>query len=214
MQAIGALATSQSDPNTVWAGTGEAWAIRDADVVGDGVYKSTDAGVNWTNMGLKETGRRLDALIHSDESMHRLCLYAGSLDRAGEGERLSHDGWRRDVESRPVRRSKHGVPVYESLDPGRIPKTFVAYVVAGDAHLEDRERRRGQRRLHLARRRDLERRTGLPTSSCGKGRRRHRTVQSSSRIFAAWSRPIPGITVANRRTPGADAWKSVTTPAR
>jgi len=64
VQAIGALATSQSDPNTVWAGTGEAWAIRDADVMGDGVYKSTDAGATWTNMGLKESGRVGRILIH------------------------------------------------------------------------------------------------------------------------------------------------------
>src|SRR3954470_14766042 len=33
VQAIGSLATSQTDANIVWAGTGEAWAIRDADVV-------------------------------------------------------------------------------------------------------------------------------------------------------------------------------------
>src|ERR1043166_1598824 len=57
VQAIGSLATAPSEPNTVWAGTGEGWAIRDADVMGDGVYKSTDAGASWTNMGLKETGR-------------------------------------------------------------------------------------------------------------------------------------------------------------
>src|SRR6266487_6589359 len=30
--AIGALAVAPSDPSTVWAGTGEAWAIRDSDV--------------------------------------------------------------------------------------------------------------------------------------------------------------------------------------
>ena len=42
--AIGALAVAPSDPNVVWAGTGEAWAIRDSDVMGNGVYKSTDAG--------------------------------------------------------------------------------------------------------------------------------------------------------------------------
>jgi photosystem II stability/assembly factor-like uncharacterized protein len=55
--AIGALAVSQSSPNIVWAGTGEAWAIRDIDVTGDGVYESEDAGKTWKNMGLKETGR-------------------------------------------------------------------------------------------------------------------------------------------------------------
>ncbi|HEY4100000.1 MAG TPA: hypothetical protein VGM20_03890 [Gemmatimonadales bacterium] len=57
VQAIGALAVAQSNPRIVWAGTGEAWAIRDADVMGDGVYKSTDAGATWQNMGLRETGR-------------------------------------------------------------------------------------------------------------------------------------------------------------
>src|SRR5438093_495080 len=36
--AIGALAVAPSDPNTVWAGTGEPWAIRDSDVIGDGIY--------------------------------------------------------------------------------------------------------------------------------------------------------------------------------
>jgi len=63
-QAIGALAVAQSNPSIVWAGTGEAWAIRDADVMGDGVYKSADAGKTWTNMGLRETGRIGRILIH------------------------------------------------------------------------------------------------------------------------------------------------------
>jgi len=38
--AIGALAVAASDHNIVFAGTGEAWTIRDADVAGNGVYKS------------------------------------------------------------------------------------------------------------------------------------------------------------------------------
>ena len=63
-QAIGALAVSQSNPNTVWAGTGEGWAVRDMDMMGDGIYKSTDAGDTWTNAGLRDTGRIGTIAVH------------------------------------------------------------------------------------------------------------------------------------------------------
>jgi len=64
VMAIGALAVAASDPNIVWAGTGDPWAIRDSDLMGDGVYKSTDAGKTWVHMGLDETGRIGRVIIH------------------------------------------------------------------------------------------------------------------------------------------------------
>lgn len=56
VQSIGALAVAPSDPNLVWAGTGEAF-IRSNISVGWGIYLSTDAGKTWTRSGLENTGR-------------------------------------------------------------------------------------------------------------------------------------------------------------
>ena len=62
--AIGSLAVAPSDPKIVFAGTGEAWAIRDSDVMGDGIYRSTDAGASWSHAGLDQTGRIGRILVH------------------------------------------------------------------------------------------------------------------------------------------------------
>jgi len=79
VQAIGALALSATDPNQVWAGTGEGWVIRPSDVAGDGIYKSTDAGATWKNMGLRETGRIGRVIVHPTNPN---IVYACAVGRA------------------------------------------------------------------------------------------------------------------------------------
>jgi photosystem II stability/assembly factor-like uncharacterized protein len=60
---IGALDVADSDPNVVWAGTGEG-KIRSHISLGAGVYKSTDAGATWSLMGLEKTGRIPRMVVH------------------------------------------------------------------------------------------------------------------------------------------------------
>ena len=60
---IGSLAVAPSDPNLVWAGTGETF-IRSNVSLGNGIYRSTDAGKSFKHMGLEKTGRIGRVVIH------------------------------------------------------------------------------------------------------------------------------------------------------
>ena len=60
---IGSLAVAPSDPSIVWAGTGES-CIRSHISVGEGIFKSVDAGRTWTRMGLEQTGRIGRVVVH------------------------------------------------------------------------------------------------------------------------------------------------------
>ena len=54
IQNIGSLAIQQSNPNIIWVGTGEG-NPRNSLNIGEGVYKSLDAGKTWKRMGLEKT---------------------------------------------------------------------------------------------------------------------------------------------------------------
>ena len=63
VSSIGDVTVSQSEPDVVWVGTGEA-NNRQSSSWGNGVYKSGDAGKTWTHMGLDETHHIGRILIH------------------------------------------------------------------------------------------------------------------------------------------------------
>jgi photosystem II stability/assembly factor-like uncharacterized protein len=73
--AVGALAISQSDPNVIYAGTGET-SIRGNVSHGDGVYKSTDGGRTWQHCGFDDTHAIGRIRIHPD---HPEVVYAAAL---------------------------------------------------------------------------------------------------------------------------------------
>src|ERR1051326_7991009 len=63
VSSVGSMAVAPSDPNIVWAGTGEPW-IRSHISVGWGMFKSTDAGKHWSRAGLENTGRIARIVVH------------------------------------------------------------------------------------------------------------------------------------------------------
>ncbi len=72
---IGAIAVAASDPNILYAGTGED-DIRNDMIPGDGIYKSTDAGKTWEYAGLRETQSIGDIVV---SPLDANVVYASSM---------------------------------------------------------------------------------------------------------------------------------------
>ncbi|MHB8653183.1 MAG: WD40/YVTN/BNR-like repeat-containing protein [Terriglobia bacterium] len=74
-QSIGAIAVAPSDPNIVYVASGEGLQRPDLSV-GNGIYKSTDAGKTWTHLGLRD-GQQIPALAVDPHDPNR--VYAAVL---------------------------------------------------------------------------------------------------------------------------------------
>jgi photosystem II stability/assembly factor-like uncharacterized protein len=99
VQSIGAVAIDPSNSKNVWVGTGEAW-VRNSVSVGNGVYRSTDGGENWTNVGLKDSERIAKIIVDPKDGNTALACAVGHLwnDNDERGVYKTSDGgktWRK-----------------------------------------------------------------------------------------------------------------------
>src|SRR5215469_7609051 len=95
VQSIGAIAVDPTHHDNVWVGTGESWT-RNSASVGDGIYKSTDAGETWTNVGLKDSERISKIVVDPRNSDTVYACVPGKLwsDSADRGLYKTSDGGR------------------------------------------------------------------------------------------------------------------------
>ncbi len=93
VSSVGAIAVSEADPNVIYAGTGESTIRLDVSW-GDGVYKSTDGGETWENIGLRDSHHIGQIRIHPKDPD---VVYVAALGHAfgpneGRGVFRSTDG--------------------------------------------------------------------------------------------------------------------------
>ena len=154
---IGAIAVAPSDPNIIYVGAG-AGIIRPDLSVGDGVYKSTDAGKTWTHLGLRET--QMIAMIDVDpKDPNRLFVAALGHPYGPNAERgifRSTDG------GQSFQKVLYQGRVHERQRRPHRPEQFVdrlrhALAAAAELHRRTGIRRIRQRHLQVdGRRHDVE----------------------------------------------------------
>ncbi len=169
LMSIGDVAVSQINPDLVWVGTGES-NNRQSTSWGDGVYKSTDGGKTWTNMGLK-TSRHINRMVIDPRNNDTVFVAAtGALFGPG-GERGVYKTtdagktWKQvlKVDDRHRRqRHRHG--------PLRQQGPLRQHVSASSHDLLHERRRTGQRDL------EVDRRAARP----GRGSRAARSTSRSA----------------------------------
>ena len=80
--ATGCVTIDPNNPHVIWVGTGENNGGRHISF-GDGVYRSTDGGESWTNMGLKDSEHVSKIIVHPDNSNIIMVASQGPLWSAG-----------------------------------------------------------------------------------------------------------------------------------
>ena len=123
---VGAMAISDSDPNVIYVGTGEC-CIRNNVTHGDGIYKSTDGGETWKNVGLSDTRHVARIRVHPKNPD---LVYVAALGHAfGTNEERgvfrSSDGG--DTWEKVLYKSEGAGAIDLSMDPNN-PRTIYATI--------------------------------------------------------------------------------------
>ena len=187
--AIGAMAVSDSDPNVIYAGTGET-AIRGNVSHGDGVYKSTDGGRTWAQRrAARYPPHRQDPdpspRIRTSSTSRRSATPGGRTRSAASSARS--DGGA-DLGAGALRRAPRRLP--RPLDGPAQPAHPLRRDLAGAA-LPARARLSGGEECGICRSTDggdtwteITRKPGLPTGLLGQDRRRRLACAAPGRVWA------------------------------
>ncbi len=90
---VGAIAVAPSDPDIIYVGSGEGLQRPDL-AVGDGMYKSTDAGKTWTQLGLRDAQQITNIIVDPDNAKNLFVAVQGHPygPNAERGVFRSNDG--------------------------------------------------------------------------------------------------------------------------
>ena len=104
---IGALAVAVSNPDIIYVGSGEGLHRPDLSV-GDGIYKSTDAGKTWTHLGLCD-GQQIAQIAVDPRNPDRLFVAVAGHPYGPNEERghLPFARWREEFRKSPLQRREH-----------------------------------------------------------------------------------------------------------
>jgi hypothetical protein len=88
VDSIGAIQVAPSDPNVIYVGTGDSVQ----GTLGDGMYKSTDAGKTWTHIGLEDTTKINKIVVDAKDPNLVVASTQGDAKHTGQGIFRSTDG--------------------------------------------------------------------------------------------------------------------------